>query len=69
MTLDEIKASDKVMLNAADVAEVLHTDAHSIRLAAHDDPGRLGFPTIVCGRGGRRVKIPRIPFLDAIGQK
>lgn len=67
MTLDEIKASDKVLLTAADVAEVLGVDAHGIRIMAHDQPDKLGFPVAVVGRGGRGVRIPRVPFLRFMG--
>ena len=67
MTLDEIKASDKVMLTPADVAEALGVDAQGIRVMAHEQPERLGFPVVVCGRNGRAVRIPRIAFLRYIG--
>lgn len=67
MTLDEIKASDKVLLTAADVAEVLGVDAQGIRIMAHNQPERLGFPVTVIGRGGRGVRIPKIPFLRFMG--
>lgn len=67
MTLDEIRASDKVLLNATDIAAILETDPHSIRIMAHEKPSALGFPVIVCGDKGRRVKIPRIQFLRFLG--
>ncbi len=67
MTLEEIKASDKVMLNAVDVAEILETDPHSIRIMAHEHPAALGFPVTICGDKGRRVKIPRVQFLRYLG--
>ena len=67
MTLDEIKASDKVLLTAADVAEVLGVDAQGIRIMAHEQPERLGFPVTVVGRSGRGVRIPRVPFLRFMG--
>ena len=67
MTIDEIKASDKTMLTAADVAEVLGVDAQGIRIMAHEQPERLGFPVTVVGRGGRGVRIPRVPFLRFMG--
>ena len=65
MTLEELRASDKVFLTPADVAPVLGCDPHSIRVAAHQRPELLGFPVIVIGS---RVKIPRIPFLIFLGE-
>lgn len=69
MTLDEIKASDKTMLTPADVAEALGVDAQGIRIMAHEQPERLGFPVTVVGRGGRGVRIPRVPFLRFMGHE
>ena len=63
MTLDEIRRSDKHFLLASEVAEVLGTNPNTIRLQAHCAPEMLGFPVIVMGR---RVKIPRLPFLEFI---
>ena len=60
MTLSEIKATDKPMLTPADIAEVLHCDAQSVRLAARLKPELLGFPVCVIGH---RVKVPRDGFL------
>ena len=60
MTLDEIRASTKAVLTAADVAPVLGCDPQAIRLTARRNPEWLGFP-VVCV--GSRVKIPREPFL------
>ena len=60
MTMDEILATDKVMLSASDIAEVLGSDPMTIRLMARLDPDRVGFPfTFV----GNRMKIPRAGFL------
>lgn len=69
MTLDEIKSSDKVLLTAADVAEVLGVDPHGIRIMAREQPERLGFPVTVVGRGGHGVRIPKIPFLKFMGME
>ena len=63
MTLDEIKASDKVLLTAADVAEVLGVDAQGIRVQAHENPAALGFPIMITGRNGRSVRIPKLAFI------
>lgn len=64
MTLEEIKSSDKVFLIPKDIAPILGCDAYSISLMARDCPERLGFPVV---RIKTRTKIPRIPFLRALG--
>lgn len=64
MTLEQIRASDKLWLLPDEVAEVLECNPQSIREQAHDDPSKLGFPTIVVGT---RTRIPRIPFLHYFG--
>lgn len=66
MTLEEIKRSDKPFLMASDVAPVLGCDPNFVRLAAHDKPELLGFPVTILGR---RVKIPRKPFLRYLGEE
>lgn len=65
MTLAEIRASDKVMLLAKDVAPVLGCDPHSIRIQARECPEQLGFPVVVIGN---RTLIPRKPFLAYLGE-
>lgn len=67
VTIEDIKASDKVMLTPADVAEALGVDAQGIRMMAHEQPEKLGFPVTIVGRGGRGVQIPRVPFLKFLG--
>ena len=64
MTVQEIKASDAIMLKPEDVADVLSCNPHLIRVAARDNPELLGFPSIV---SGNRVRFPRIPFLRHMG--
>ena len=64
MTLEQIRASDKLWLTPDDVAEVLECNPQAIRVQAHEDPTRLGFPAIVVGT---RTRIPRIPFLNYFG--
>lgn len=66
MTIEEIKASDKLTLTAADVGPVLGSDPAVIRIQARIDPDALGFPVSVIGN---RVKIPRLPFLEFLGEK
>lgn len=61
--IETIKAMDKVTINAEQAAEVLGCTPNSIRQAAHQRPELLGFPTIIMGR---RVRIPRLPFLRAL---
>ncbi len=63
MTLKEIKESDKPFLLAKDIAEVMGSDVQTIRVSAH--LGQLGFPVTFCGN---RLKIPRIPFLQYLGE-
>lgn len=63
MTLEQIKASDKVFLTPSDIAEVLHCHPYDISIAARDCPELLGFPTT---RIGTRTKIPRKPFINYV---
>ena len=64
MTLEEIKNSDKTVLTANDVAQVLRCDPQCIRIMARENPSLLGFPVTVTGK---RTKIPRLPFLRYMG--
>ena len=64
MTIHDIIDSKKTYLSAADVAYVLQCDPQSIRAQAQEDPSKLGFPIIVIGR---RIRIPRTPFLHFLG--
>ena len=64
MTLEEIQSSPKVFLTPADIAEVLGSDAQTIRTVARDAPERLGFPVT---RIGKMTKIPRLRFLAYLG--
>lgn len=63
MTLTDIKALDRDWLTVAEVAAVLGADQQGIRIAARENPQGLGFPVILLGRNGRRVKVPRLPFI------
>lgn len=60
MTLKEIEESTKEVLTCQEVAPVLRCNPATLHLQAIEEPWRLGFPVIVMGR---RVKIPRQPFL------
>lgn len=61
MTLDDLKRVDRDWLLAREVAPILGTDPHSIRVAARVAPGRLGFPVCIIGS---RVRIPKRPFVE-----
>ena len=63
MTIEEIKKSDKVFLLPKDIAPVIGSNEQTIRVAAR--MGMLGFPVTFMGN---RTKIPRIPFLQYIGE-
>lgn len=63
MTMSEIKQSDLAMITPRQAAAVLHCDPYMINVQAHKDPSKLGFPVVVIGR---RVKIPRLPFIAFI---
>ena len=60
MTIDEIRASDKVMLTPTDVADVLGVQPYSLNLQAKRDIKALGFSASLVGT---RLKIPRTAFL------
>lgn len=61
MTMDDLKRVDREWLLAREVAPVLGTDPHSIRVAARLAPERLGFPVCLVGS---RVRIPKKPFIQ-----
>ena len=56
-----MRAIDREWLLAREVAPVLGTDPHSIRVAARLAPDRLGFPVCLVGS---RVRIPKEPFIQ-----
>lgn len=61
MTLEEIRATDKPMLTAADIADLMGSDPQTIRLSAQQRPDLVRYPfTFV----GNRMKIPRTGFLN-----
>ena len=61
MTLDEMRASDKVTVTPEQAASVLGCSPQGLRITAREDPLALGFPVTVIGK---RVHIPRVPFLE-----
>lgn len=60
MTLSDVRAMDREYLIPREVAAVLGADPQYIRIAAKQEPERLGFPVCVIGT---RVKIPRLAFI------
>ena len=60
MTLFEIENMADEVLTCKQVAPLLKANPYTLHMQAMEDPSMLGFPVIVCGR---RVKIPRQPFL------
>lgn len=65
MTLEEMKASDKVFLTPADVAGVLRSDPQTVRVTARQRPELVGYEFSFVGN---RMKIPRMAFLRWIGE-
>ena len=59
--MNDLRAIDREWLLAREVAPVLGTDPHSIRVAARLAPDRLGFPVCLVGS---RVRIPKEPFIQ-----
>lgn len=66
MTIDELKASPRILVDAEDVAKILGVSPQSIRGQAQLDPRFLGFRVI---QVGQRTLIPRKPFLEYIGEE
>ena len=61
--LERIEKLDKEMLVPTDVAKYLGCSAYTINIATEDGKNPFPFPVI---RLGRRVKIPKIPFIKAM---
>ena len=64
MTLDDLAAVDRDDLTCTQAATVLRVSQYNLHEAAIDRPESLGFPVVVIGR---RVRIPKIPFLRHMG--
>lgn len=58
--LEQIKALERAIITPDEAARVLQCNAQYIRMQARADASKLGFPVICLGR---RVKIPRLPFI------
>ena len=63
VTLEDIEAMDKEMLIPADIAPILGCQPYAINVAVRDGKNPFPFPVI---RLGKRVKIPRRPFLKVM---
>ena len=70
MTYKEIKASDRLYLVSADIADIMECNAYSLTCQAREHPETLPFPVI---RIGKVTKYPRIQVLryceDVLGLK
>ena len=70
MNIEEIKKSEKAFLVPKDVAEVIGCDPYTINIQAKEDKrngvNSFPFPVLLMGS---RVRIPRKPFLKAIGEE
>ena len=61
--LDRIEALPKAMLVPTDICKYLGCSAYTINVVTEDGKNPFPFPVI---RMGRRVKIPKIPFIKAM---
>ena len=61
--LARIEALDKSMLVPTDVCKYLNCSAYSINVATRDGKNPFPFPII---RMGSRVRIPKMPFVNAM---
>ena len=61
--LDRIEALDKEMLVPTDICKYLGCSAYRINVATEGGKNPFPFPVI---RLGRRVKIPKMPFIKAM---
>lgn len=61
--LDRIEALDKEMLVPKDICKYLGCSAYTINVATENGKNPFPFPVI---RMGRRVRIPKGPFLKAM---
>ena len=61
--LDRIEALDKTMLVPTDICKYLGCCAYTINVVTENGNNPFPFPVI---RMGRRVKIPKIPFIKAM---
>lgn len=64
ISMQAVLNSTDITINAQQAAPFIGADPAYIRYQARECPEKLGFPVIVYGK---RVKIPRIPFLRYLG--
>lgn len=64
LSLADLAAMEGDCLTAEDVAYVMKSDPNTVRGMAREFPELLGFPVTCLGR---RVIIPKIPFLRHFG--
>lgn len=62
-TLKDIEALPKEILTPADIAPILGCQPYAINVATENGENPFNFPVY---RMGRRVKIPKQPFLKAM---
>lgn len=62
-TLEDIEALPKEILTPADIAPILGCQPYAINVATENGENPFNFPVY---RMGRRVKIPKQPFLKAM---
>lgn len=63
MTLADIEKMNKEMLVPADIAPIIGCQPYAINVATRNGKNPFPFPVIVIGK---RVKIPRRPFIKAM---
>ena len=61
LTLDDIRALDRLYITPEEAGAVTDTNPQSIRIMARTNPAALGFP-VICS-SPHRVQIPRLAFL------
>lgn len=65
MCLEDIKKSQKLFLIPEDIADVMGSDPQTIRETARQKPELIGYRFTF---SGSRMKIPRKPFLEWLGE-
>lgn len=61
MTIKDLKSMTKEVITPDEAAKVLGCSSQYIRIAARENRQLLGFPVVLIGR---RVKIPRVAFIN-----
>lgn len=63
MTIEDVKAMPDDFISADIVAKIIGANPQAIRLAARNEPWRLGFPSTAYGK---KVTFPRKPFIQFV---